>query len=81
MIGTPVKVCIRAIPKGNGWINGPVEQYFELTDLPWQVQQDIRRELDERGFFTQDIYISDPMEVMVGMEIRKRLAAEQEATK
>lgn len=87
MIGTPVKVYIRAIPKGTGYsngpgfMNGPGEQYYELTGLPWKDQQDIRSELDNCGFFVQDIFFADPMPLQVGLEIRKRLTAEQESSK
>jgi hypothetical protein len=81
MVGTPVKTYIRAIPKGSGWVNTPGEQYFELTGLPWNDQQAIREELDMQGFFVQDIYFGDPMPLQVGIEIRKRLAAEQEKSK
>ena len=83
MIGTPVTTHIRAIPKGVGWgipggPTGPSEMYFELTGLPWKDQQDIRDELDNLGFYVQDIHFSDPMPLQVGLEIRNRIAAEQE---
>lgn len=82
MLGiTPVKVTIRAIPKGNGFINSPGEQYFELTGLPWVEQEAIREELDAQGYYVQDIYFSDPMPIQVGLEIRNRIAAEQEQNK
>lgn len=86
MVGTPVKVYIRAIPKGSGWgiaggPSGPGEQYFELTGLPWADQQAIRKELDVQGYYVQDIFFSDPMPLQVGLEIRKRIAAEQENKK
>lgn len=86
MVGTPVKVYIRAIPKGSGWgiaggPSGPGEQYYELTGLPWQDQQDIRTELDNLGYYVQDIFFSDPMPLQVGLEIRKRYQAEQESNK
>ena len=86
MIGTPVKTYIRAIPKSAGWglptgPSGPSEHYFELTGLPWADQQAIRKELDEQGFYVQDIHFSDPMPVQVGMEIRQRYQAEQEQQK
>jgi len=85
MIGTPVQVIIRTIPKGGSWMygatSGPGEQYFELTGLPWADQQAIRKELDEQGFFVQDIHLADPMPIQVGMEIRKRYEAENEAKK
>jgi hypothetical protein len=87
MEGTPVKTYIRAIPKGGGWVNGPGygtgpgEQFYELTGLPWKDQQDIRAELDNCGFFVQDIYFADPMPLQVGLEIRNRIAAEQESKK
>lgn len=87
MIGTSVPVLIRAIPKGSGYSNGPGfaigpgEQYYELTGLPWKDQQAIREELDNCGFFVQDIYFADPMPLQVGLEIRKRIAAEQEKNK
>jgi hypothetical protein len=81
MIGTPVQGIIRAIPMGAGYANSQVEQYFELTGLPWADQQDIRKELGKLGFYVQDIYLSDPMPIQVGLEIRNRLAAEQENTK
>lgn len=84
MIGTPVKVYIRAIPKGSGYVGGPGflpgpgEQFYELTGLPWKDQQDIRAELDNQGYFVQDIYFADPMPLQVGLEIRNRIAKEQE---
>lgn len=87
MIGTPAKVFIRAIPKGTGLTNvpgfglAPGEQFYVLTGLPWKDQQDIRAELDNCGFFVQDIYFSDPMPLQVGLEIRNRIAAEQESKK
>jgi hypothetical protein len=81
MIGTPVKVFIRAIPKNSGWMNGPGEQYFELTNVPWKDQQAIREELDAQGFYVQDIVFLDPMPIQVGLEIRKRYEAEQEQKK
>jgi hypothetical protein len=81
MIGTPVQTIIRVFPKVNGYFNGPGEQYYELTGLPWAEQQAIRNELDMQGFYTQDIVLSDPMPVQVGMEIRKRYEAEQEQKK
>jgi len=77
MIGTPVQVIIRAIPKGSGFFNGPGEQYFELTGLPWKDQQAIRAELDAQGFYTQDIYLSDPMHIQIGVELRNRIEAEK----
>jgi len=87
MIGTPTPTYIRAIPKGTGYAGGPGfmlppgEQFYELTGLPWKEQQAIREELDNCGFFVQDIYFSDPMPLQVGLEIRKRIAAEQESNK
>lgn len=87
MIGTPVKTYIRAIPKGTGHSYAPGfglppgEQFYELTGLPWKDQQDIRKELDNLGFFVQDIYFADPMPLQVGLEIRNRIAKEQESSK
>ena len=81
MIGTPVKVVIRAIPRGSGFFNGPGEQYFDLTDVPWADQQAIRKELDEQGFYVQEIYFSDPMPLQIGVEIRKRIEAEKKGGK
>lgn len=81
MIGTPVKVIIRAIPKGSGFFNGPGEQYLELTGLPWADQQAIRKELDDQGYYVQDIYLSDPMHIQIGVEIRSRIEAEQKEQK
>ena len=81
MVGTPVQTVVRAIPKGTGWVNTPGEQYFDLTGLPWADQQAIREELDRQGFYVQDIFLSDPMPIQVGREIRKRLEKEQESKK
>lgn len=82
MVGTPVEVIIRAIPKGGGFgtwgpaMIGPGEQYFKLTGLPWDTQKEIRAELDNLGYFVQDIHLGDPMPVLVGVEIRKRFEEE-----
>ena len=85
MIGTPVQVIIRTIPKGGSWMygatSGPGEQYFELTGLPWADQQAIRKELDEQGYYVQDIYLSDPMHIQIGVEIRNRIEAAQKEQK
>jgi len=87
MIGTPVKTFIRAIPKGTGYSGGsgvmlpPGDQFYELTGLPWKDQQAIRAELDNCGFYVQDIYFADPMPLQVGLEIRNRIAKEQENSK
>jgi len=80
-MSTPVQAIIRAIPKGSGFINGPGEQYFDLTGLSWKEQQAIREELDAQGYYTQDIYLSDPMHIQIGVEIRNRIKAEQEQQK
>lgn len=86
MTVTPLLTHIRAIPKSAGWMMsptaaGPGEQFFDLTKVPWNDQQAIREELDHLGFFVQDIHFSDPMPVQIGLEIRKRFEAEQEAGK
>jgi len=87
MIGTPTPTFIRAIPKGTGWVNipggspAPSEMFFDLTNVPWKDQQDIRKELDNLGFYVQDIFFSDPMPIQVGLEIRNRIAKEQESSK
>jgi hypothetical protein len=86
MIGTPVKVFIRTIPKSAGWtlpngLTGVGEQFFELTNIPWKDQQALREELDALGFYVQEIHFSDPMPIQVGMEIRKRYEAEEAAKK
>ena len=64
---------IRAIP---AW-SGGLEQYYNATDLPWDKQNDFREELKRQGFISQDIMLSDPMPVLVAIEIRQRFEAEQ----
>lgn len=77
MIGTPVPTpqqILRAFPR----FPGAAEQFYDVTALPWNDRHEFREELEQQGFYVQDVMLADPMPIQVGIEIRKRIAAEQE---
>lgn len=77
MIGTPaptLQAILRAFPK---WAGQP-EQFYDVTNLSWPDRNEFHKELEQQGFYVQDIMLADPMPIQIGMEIRKRQEAEQE---
>ena len=64
---------LRAIPQFNG-----IEQYYDVSKLPWKQARDFKEELGQQGFYVQDIILADPMPIMVGAEMRRRLEEEME---
>lgn len=72
--GSGQQQILRAFPK---W-GGAVEQFYDVSALPWNDRHEFRTELEQQGFYVQDIMLADPMPIQVGIEIRKRIAAEQE---
>jgi hypothetical protein len=66
---------IRAIPQ----VNGPFEQYYDVSMLPWKQVRELKEELGQQGFYVQDILLNDPMPIMVGAEMRRRLEDEKES--
>lgn len=63
---------MRAFPK---W-GGAIEQFYDVTKLPWNERHAFRLELEQQGFYVQDIQLADPMPIMVGAELRKKYAEE-----
>lgn len=63
---------LRAFPK---W-GGAIEQFYDVTKLPWNDVNEFRKELEQQGFYVQDIILADPMPIMVGVELRKRYEEE-----
>lgn len=71
----PLQQIIRAFPK---W-GGQAEQFYDVTKMSWKDRDEVRKELENQGFYVQDISLADPMPVQVGIEIRKRYEAEKDA--
>jgi hypothetical protein len=69
-----VSQIIRAIPQFNG-----MEQYYDVSKLPWKQVRDFKEELGQQGFYVQDIMLNDPMPIMIGAEMRRRLEDEMES--
>jgi hypothetical protein len=67
---TPVQTIIRAFPK----FPGQPEQFYDVTKLPWKDRQDFGKELEQQGYYVQDIMLADPMPVMIGVELRRKYA-------
>jgi hypothetical protein len=67
-------MIIRAISQ---WA-GRSEEFYDISKLPWKEQKDFKEELGQMGYYVQDINLADPMPVLVGIEVRRRLDAEQE---
>ncbi|MDQ5862436.1 MAG: hypothetical protein M3536_09260 [Actinomycetota bacterium] len=68
-------MIIRAIPQ---WAGQP-EQFYDISKLPWKEQRDFTEELGQQNFYVQTIHLADPMPVLVGIEVRRKLEAEQES--
>ena len=68
---------IRVIPNAVGYM-GQGEQFYDISKLTWKQQKEVRDELAFQGFFVQDIFLSDPMPVQIGAEIRRRTDDEPE---
>jgi hypothetical protein len=47
--------------------------------LPWKQVRELKEELGQQGFYVQDILLNDPMPIMVGAEMRRRLEDEKES--
>lgn len=69
-----IQQIIRAFPK---WAGAP-EQFYDVTKLPWKDLDEFRKELEQQGYYVQDVMLADPMPIQIGIEIRKRNEALQE---
>ena len=69
-------MIIRAIPQ---WAGAP-EQFYDISNMPWKVQKDIREELGLQGFYVQDIHPIDSMPLQVSAELRRRNGEDTDAT-
>lgn len=56
-----------------------MEQFYDVSKLPWKQVRDFKEELGQQGFYVQDIMLNDPMPIMVGAEMRRRLEDELES--
>lgn len=68
---------IRAIPNRVSGPMPPFEHYFDLTGLKSEKKEAIRNELAEQGFLVQEIYVEDPLVVLMHSEVRAKMKAEQ----
>jgi hypothetical protein len=67
---------IRAIPK-----HGGPDWYLDPSKLTSKQREDLKAELDKRGFYVQYLHMEDPTYILAEAEIRQRLEAEQAAAK
>jgi hypothetical protein len=70
-------LIIRSIPR----YSGAQEQFYNIGNLTWDQRREFRAELEEQGFYVQDVTLSDTLPVQVGKEIRRRWAEEAEKAK
>ena len=57
------------------------EEFFNIGHLTWKQQTEFKEELVSRGHLVQNIFLTDPIDVMVAKEVRERMEAEKEAQK
>lgn len=70
---------IRAIPNA---VMGPHpfgERYFTTKGLTWKQQTELKDELVGQACLVQEIYLADPMNVLIERRVREELQSEQEA--
>ncbi|MBT8161011.1 MULTISPECIES: hypothetical protein [Arthrobacter] len=71
-----MNTVIRAIPTSLMHINQFGERYFTTDKLSWQQQIDLKDELAGQGYLVQEIYLPDPLQVLVERRVRTELQAE-----
>jgi hypothetical protein len=52
------------------------DRYFDLKDLDWKTQKDLRDELVAQGYWLQQIFVEDTMPIFIGAELRARFERE-----
>jgi hypothetical protein len=67
------------LPHAIGW--GAVPGVYDVTDLRHEDKQRVRKELEAQGFYVQEWFPADVVQVLVMAEVRERIAKEQEPTK
>lgn len=70
---------IRAIPSS---LMGPHqfgERYFTTKGLTWKQQTELKDELIGQGCLVQEIYLADPMNILIERRVREQIQDEQEA--
>lgn len=70
---------IRAIPNA---VMGPHpwgERYFTTKGLTWKQQTELKDELVGQGCLVQEIFLADPMNVLIERRVRAQIQDEQEA--
>jgi len=65
------------VPHAVGW--GAVPGVYDVTNLSHADQTRVRKELEAQGFYVQDWFPADVVDVLVHAEVRERIAKEQEA--
>jgi len=69
---------IRAIPSAVTYGPHFGETYFETKTLTWEQRSELKNELTQRGFLVQELFLQDPMQVLIERRVRLELEAEQE---
>jgi hypothetical protein len=70
---------IRAIPSA---VMGPYpagERYFTTKGLTWKQQTELKDELVGQGCMVQELFLADPMNILIERRVREQIEAEQEA--
>jgi hypothetical protein len=76
-MSTKVITIIRAFPR----YGGQMEQFYDVTSLPWKEHEAFTKELEMQGYWVQGILLQDPMAIQVSAELRRRYEKEQETPK
>lgn len=66
-----------AIPHSVGWGSQPFPQVYDVTHLAYADQVRVKQELETQGYWVQEWFPMDPVEVLVRAEMRKRVEDEQ----
>lgn len=70
---------IRAIPNALMGSHQFGERYFTTKGLTWKQQTDLKDELVGQGCLVQEIYLADPMNILIERRVREQIQDEQEA--